>query len=340
MRMAVWNAQMYRELREWFARHRPQVAHFHNVLFVLSPAAYQAAYDSGVAVVQTLHNYRLICPAGQLMRQGRPCELCVGRRFPWPGIYYGCYKSRSATLGAALHVMKQRWARQWERVIQVFIALSEFSRQKFVQGGLPENKVVCKPNFLLADPGEGAHRGEYALFVGRLSPEKGIEVMLRAWERIPLSIPLKVVGDGPLSAVVQAAASETPHIEYLGRQTREEVFALMREATLLVFPSIVYENMSLTILEAFATGLPVVASNLGSMASMVKHGETGWLFQPNDPESLCEAIRHLWGQRELLRKMGANARAEYQNHYTAERNYEQLIAIYERAVRERQGEQA
>jgi glycosyltransferase involved in cell wall biosynthesis len=236
--------------------------------------------------------------------------------------------------------MKQRWARQWERVIQVFIALSEFSRQKFVQGGLPENKVVCKPNFLLADPGEGAHRGEYALFVGRLSPEKGIEVMLRAWERIPPSIPLKVVGDGPLSAVVQAAASETPHIEYLGRQTREEVFALMREATLLVFPSIVYENMSLTILEAFATGLPVVASNLGSMASMVKHGETGWLFQPNDPESLCEAIRHLWGQRELLRKMGANARAEYLNHYTAERNYEQLIAIYERAVRERQGEQA
>jgi glycosyltransferase involved in cell wall biosynthesis len=340
LRMAVWNAPMYRELREWFARHRPQVAHFHNVLFVLSPAAYQAAYDSGVAVVQTLHNYRLICPAGQLMRQGRPCELCVGRRFPWPGIYYGCYKSRSATLGAALHVMKQRWARQWDKVIQVFIALSEFSRQKFIQGGLPADKVVCKPNFLLADPGEGAHRGEYALFVGRLSPEKGIEVMLRAWERIPPSIPLKVVGDGPLSAVVQAAASETPHIEYLGRQTREEVFALMREATLLMFPSIVYENMSLTILEAFATGLPVVASNLGSMATMIRHGETGWLFTPNDPMSLREAVLSLWEQHAQLREMGKNARAEYLNHYTAERNYELLIAIYERAIRDSQGGQA
>jgi glycosyltransferase involved in cell wall biosynthesis len=236
--------------------------------------------------------------------------------------------------------MKQRWARQWDKVIQVFIALSEFSRQKFIQGGLPADKLVCKPNFLLADPGEGAHRGEYALFVGRLSPEKGIEVMLRAWERIPPSIPLKVVGDGPLSAAVQAAASEMSHIEYLGRQTREEVFALMREATLLVFPSIVYENMSLTILEAFATGLPVVASNLGSMASMVQHSETGWLFPPNDPESLSEAVLHLWEQRELLREIGVHSRAEYLSRYTAERNYEQLIAIYERAICERQGERA
>jgi glycosyltransferase involved in cell wall biosynthesis len=340
LRMAVWNAPMYRELREWFARHRPQVAHFHNVLFVLSPASYQAAHDSGVAVVQTLHNYRLICPSGQLMRRGRPCELCVGKFFPLPGIYYGCYKSRSATIGAALHVMKQRWSRQWERVIQVFIALSEFSRQKFIQGGLPANKVVCKPNFLLADPGEGQHQGGYALFVGRLSPEKGVEVLLRAWEQMPRSIPLKMVGDGPLAEMAQSAAANNPHIEYLGRQTQEEVFALMREATLLVFPSIVYENMSLTILEAFATGLPVVASNLGSMATMIRHGETGWLFTPNDPMSLREVVLSLWEQHAQLREMGKNARAEYLNHYTAERNYELLIAIYERAIRDRQGGQA
>jgi glycosyltransferase involved in cell wall biosynthesis len=164
--------------------------------------------------------------------------------------------------------------------------------------------------------------------------------MLRAWEQMPRSIPLKVVGDGPLAEMAQSAAANNPHIEYLGRQTREEIFALMREATLLVFPSVWYENMSMAILEAFATGLPVVASNLGSMATMIRHGETGWLFTPNDPMSLREAVLSLWEQHAQLREMGRNARAEYLNHYTAERNYELLIAIYERAIRDYQGGQA
>jgi hypothetical protein len=159
--------------------------------------------------------------------------------------------------------------------------------------------------------------------------------MLRAWERDAPLHPSQSGGRRTACRERSRLQRTIPHIEYLGRQTREEVFALMREATLLVFPSIVYENMSLTILEAFATGLPVVASNLGSMATMIRHGETGWLFPPNDPMSLREAVLSLWGQHEQLRKMGRNARAEYLNHYTAERNYELLIAIYERAIRER-----
>jgi glycosyltransferase involved in cell wall biosynthesis len=333
-RLAIWNKGLYAELKQWFQHHRPDVAHFHNIFFVLSPAAYQAAYDTGVPVVQTLHNYRLICPAGQLLRQGRPCELCVGKQVPIAGIYYGCYKNRATTLTVALHVLKQRWAHQWERVIQIFIALSEFARQKFIEGGLPADKVVVKPNFVHPDPGEGEHQGGYALFVGRLSPEKGVDILLNAWKRVPYSIPLKIVGDGPLAERVRQATAEYPHVEWLGHVSRSAVFELMKEASLLVFPSIWYENMSLSILEAFATGLPVLATNHGSMASMIRHGETGWLFEPGNHEALSEAVHTLWNNPECLREMGRHARAEYRKHYTAESNYEQLITIYKRAIRE------
>jgi glycosyltransferase involved in cell wall biosynthesis len=336
--LAIWNHQIYQDLKQWFLNERPDVAHFHNILFVLSPAAYQAAYEAGVPVVQTLHNYRLICPGGQLLRNHRPCELCVGKRVPLAGIYYGCYKSRSATLTVALHIMTQRRRHQWERDIQVFIALTEFSRQKFIQGGLPAEKVVVKPNFVDPDPGAGEHQGNYALFAGRLSPEKGVAVLLEAWRLLPPSIPLKIVGDGPLAEAVRQATDELPHVEWLGRVPRDQVWALMKEARMLVFPSTCYETMGLSIVEAFATGLPVVASNHGSMASLIRHGETGWLFTPGDAEALRDSVQTLMEHPDQLRAMGRQARAEYLQHYTAERNYEQLIAIYQRAIQLRKGD--
>jgi len=335
LRMAAWNEQTYRELRQWFREHRPQVAHFHNILFVLSPSAYQAAYDEGVAVVQTLHNYRLICPGGQLLRNQKPCELCVGKRLPFWGVLYGCYKSRSATVGATLHILRQRPL--WRYAVQRFIALTEFSRQKFIQGGLPAEKVVVKPNFLAPDPGEGAHEGDYALYVGRLSKEKGIEVVLQAWEQVPSQIPLKIVGDGALASLVQQAVRRHAHIHWMGKQPRETVLALMKQARMLVFPSVCYENMSLALVEAMATGLPVVASAHGSMASMLVHSETGFLFKPGDADALREQVLQVWDEPALLARVGHAARTEYLQHYTAERNYERLIDIYRQAIEERKG---
>lgn len=334
-RMGIWNKQGYDRLRKWFRENRPEVAHFHNILFVLSPSAYQAAYEEGVAVVQTLHNYRLICPAGQLLRNQRPCELCVGKSFPLSGIYYGCYKSRRGTIAVALHILRQR--RLWSYAVQRFIALTEFSRQKFIQGGLPAEKVVVKPNFLEPDPGEGAHEGDYALYVGRLSKEKGIEVMLRTWEQMPSRILLRIIGDGPLSEQVQQAAARHPHIQWLGKQPREQVVEQMRAARLLIFPSVCYENMSLSLVEAMATGLPAVASAHGSMASMLVHGETGFLFEPGNANALREQVMRVWEQSALLERVGRAARAEYLNRYTAERNYEMLMQIYQRAIEERKG---
>lgn len=330
IRMAIWNEQTYRDLRQWFRERRPDIAHFHNILFVLSPSAYQAAYDEGVAVVQTLHNYRLICPGGQLLRHQRPCELCVGKRLPLWGMLYGCYKSRAATIGKTSHILRQRPL--WRYAVQRFIALTEFSRQKFVAGGLPAEKVVVKPNFLSPDPGEGTHAGQFALYVGRLSQEKGIDTLLQAWAKMPSSIPVHIVGDGPLAPMVQQAAAHHNHILWHGRQSREYVIQLMQQARLLVFPSVCYENMSLTLVESLATGLPVVASALGSMASMLVHDETGFLFEPGNADSLYEQVRQVWDCPELLARVGSAARAEYLKRYTADRNYEMLIQIYQNAI--------
>ncbi len=337
-RQTIWNPESYRKLRLWLEEHRPDVAHFHNIMYVLSPSAYQAALDSGIAVVQTLHNYRLVCLGGQLLRDGKPCELCVGRKFPYYGLYYGCYRgSRSATLVRGLMLLNQKRLHLWERAIQIFIALTEFARQKFIQGGLPANKIVVKPNFVYPDPGAGKHQGRYALFAGRLAKEKGIEVMLQAWSAMPPSIPLKIVGDGPLAEHVQHMAAQYSHIVWLGHQTREKVLQLMQEARLLVFPSVCYENMSLSLLEAMATGLPVIASGHGSMASLIRHGETGWLFEPGNSEALRQQVQKVWDSPETLHQVGQNARAEYLQKYTPERNYEQLIAIYEQAIQMRKG---
>lgn len=336
-RQAIWNPESYHALQQWFKEHRPDVAHFHNTAYVLSNSAYQAAFESGVAVVQTLHNYRLICPGGQLLRNGVPCELCVGRKFPVHSLLYGCYRgSRPMTLVRVFMIEHQK-RRLWSHAIQKFIALTEFSRQKFIQGGLPAEKVVVKPNFLAPDPGEGAHEGDYALYVGRLSKEKGIEVVLQAWEQVPSQIPLKIVGDGPLASLVQQAVRRHAHIHWMGKQPRETVLALMKQARILVFPSVCYENMSLALVEAMATGLPVVASAHGSMASMLVHSETGFLFKPGDADALREQVLQVWDEPALLARVGHAARTEYLQHYTAERNYERLIDIYRQAIEERKG---
>lgn len=332
-RTTIWNAETYRDLLQWFKENKPDVAHFHNIWYVLSPAAYQAAHDAGIPVVQTLHNYRLICSGGQLLRNGKPCELCVGKRLPIYGVFYGCYRnSRFATLVRALQVLRQRRAGHWQRAIQVFIVLTEFAKKKFIQGGLPPDKLVVKPNFVAPDPGEGSHQEDYALFVGRLSEEKGVRILLEAWKRLPPEYRLMIAGDGPLSELVRETAAQYPNVIWLGRQSRSEVIQLMKDARVLVFPSICYEGLSMTLIESFATGLPVIASNLGSMSAVVEHQKTGWLFTPGDPQSLCDSVREAFCDHQWLHEIGANARQTYLQHYTAERNYEMLMNIYQQAI--------
>jgi glycosyltransferase involved in cell wall biosynthesis len=329
----LWNRQQYRQLRDLMLRERPDIVHFHNTFPLISPAAYYAARSAGVPVVQTLHNFRLVCPNALLLRDRRPCDLCLGRRVAWPSIVHRCYRQdRAATAVTAAMLTTHHALGTWRQAVDVYIALSQFSRDRLVEGGLPAAKIVVKPNFLPAAPPPGQGQGGYAIFVGRLSPEKGIDTLLTAWPLLRGQVPLKIIGDGPLADAVQQAQRQDPSIQWLGRRPPSDVYAMLADAAMMVLPSICYENMPRTILEAFAVGTPVVASRRGAMAELVDHRRTGLLFEPGDPPDLARQVESLMMRPSLLSGVRCEVRREFDAHYTAERNYPMLMAIYDLAA--------
>jgi glycosyltransferase involved in cell wall biosynthesis len=328
----LWNRETYTELRTLIQQERPQVMHCTNTFPLISPAAYDAAREEGVAIVQTLHNYRLLCPSGTFLRNGRVCEDCLGRSVPWPGVLHKCYRnSRAASAVVASLLTYHRVRQTWRNKVDVYIALTEFARQKFLEGGFSSEQIVVKPNFLLNDRGMGSGQGGYAVFVGRLSVEKGVETLLKAWTRQPAPLPLKIIGDGPLAESVRQAASAGTAIEWLGRRSLDEVLDVIGNAAFLIMPSIWYETFGRTIIEAFSRGTAVIASRLGALAELVDEGRTGLLFEPGNAEELAARARQLAGHPTLLQRMREEARQEFEEKYTADRNYGMLLAIYEKA---------
>ncbi len=323
---ATWNQGSYHRLRGVAQEQSPEVTHFHNTFPLISPSAYYAMRRQRVPVVQTLHNFRLLCPGGLLMRDGKPCEECIEQKSLRPAIAHRCYRdSRAATAAVCGMIATHRVAGTWDRAVDVYIALSEFARAKFIEGGLPADRVVVKRNFIATDPGVGAG-GSYALFVGRLSEEKGVRTLAEAWLQ-RTGIPLMVAGDGPLNTIAW------PHgVKWLGQQTREQVVELMKNAAALIFPSVWYECAPMTILEAFACGLPVIASDIGSIPELVIDHHNGLLFRAGDAEDLARKVRWAVDNPERLREMRVAARREYETKYTAEINYKRLIEIYEMAI--------
>ncbi len=306
---------------------KPDLAHFHNTFPLISPSAYYALRRQHVPIVQTLSNFRLLCPGSMFLRDGKPCEECSGSGWFGPAIRHGCYRnSRAATVAVAGMLLAHRAIGTWQRRIDVYIALSEFARKKFVQGGLPEDRIVVKRNFIAPDPGAGDCDGGYALFVGRLSEEKGVQTLADAWGRLP-DVPLMVAGEGPLDSIAWPR-----NARLLGQQSRARVMELMKSARVLIFPSICYENAPMAILEALACGLPVIASDLGSIPELAQDGRSGLLFRPGDAEDLTRQVRWAWEHPERLREMRAAARLEYLDKYTAEQNYKALIEVYEMAM--------
>jgi glycosyltransferase involved in cell wall biosynthesis len=326
-RDAVWSPSSFDRLKSVVQSNVIDVAHFHNTFPLISPSAYYAVQRAGIPVVQTLHNFRLICAGATFTRGESVCESCLEHRSLLPGIIHGCYRqSRPQTAALSAMLAVHRAAGTYQDQVDVYIAPGEFARQKFIQGGLPADRIRVKPNCVSPDPGAGDGFGDYALFVGRLAKEKGIDTLTRAWRSLR-DIRLQVAGDGPLND------TEWPEeVTWLGSLERERVMALMQDARVLVFPSMWYECAPMTIIEAFACGLPVIASNLGSIPEFVSHGRTGLLFQPGDSEDLARQVRWAFDHPEELRAMRANARREYEQKYTAEHNYKMLIAIYEMAI--------
>jgi glycosyltransferase involved in cell wall biosynthesis len=333
----LWNCQAGQSLRKAIREIGAQVVHFHNTFPLISPAGYYAAHEEGAAVVQTLHNYRLMCVTATFLRNGRVCEDCLGRTVAWPGILHGCYRgSRLASATVAAMLTFHRLHGTWRREVDVYIVLSEFGRKKFIEGGLPPDKLLVKPNFLDPVPAIGTGSGDYALFVGRLSVEKGITTLLEAWPRIyaDTGVKLKIIGDGPLRANVETASKNAAGIEYLGwLDLRQEGYATMGAAQALIFPSICYETQGMTIVESMATGTPVLASRLGSRAEMIAEGQTGLLFMAGDTEDLARQARVLLSNQAARLRMRHAARVEFLNRYTAEQNYPLLLGCYEAALR-------
>ena len=330
---APWSPAAYRTVRSLIRQNRPQVLAVHNFLPLVSPAVYYAAGAEGVAVVQSLHNYRIICPAATLFRQGRPCQACTAKSIAWPGLLHRCYRgSFGATAAVVATNTLHRWLGTWHRRVDMYIAPSTFVRHKFLEAGFPADRLAVKPNFLWADPGPGDGSGGYVFYAGRLAPEKGVATLLAAYRRLAAAPPLEVAGTGPLLARL---AGEHPGTHWLGARRSDEVRQLMKRAAVFVCPSECPESFGRVVIEAFAAGTPVIASEIGALPELIEHGRTGLLFRPGDAEDLAAKIDWFFSHPNQARAMRREARAEFEARYTAERNYPLLMEIYERAIRHR-----
>jgi len=308
----------------------PDVVHVHNFFPQISPSIYDACAEMQVPVVQTLHNYRLICPGALLMREGKICELCINGS-PYQSIRYGCYRgSKLGSLVVANMVDRHRKLGTWHNKVSHFIALTEFAKAKFIQAGFPVDKMTVKANFVSESPDilEKEQQSPFALFVGRLSQEKGINTLAKAWRQLDGNFTLKVAGSGDPTGQLSGSNA----VELLGFQNSNTIAKLMQQADFLVMPSESYETFGMVLIEAFAHRLPVLASRLGSMEEIVKDGETGLLFEAGNPQDLAEKAQWMVNHPNERRRMGDNAHATYLSNYTPEINYLQLMAIYRRVT--------
>lgn len=328
VRDTFWSARTVADMRRLLKTEKPDVIHVHNTFPLISPALYWAAADLKVAVVQTLHNFRTLCPQAMFLRNQQVCEDCLGK-LPWRGVLRRCYRNSPAQSAAlAGMISMHRVLGTWNHKVTRYIALNEFCRQKFIEGGLPADRLVVKPNFVDFDSPREVERKGF-LFVGRLSAEKGIRTLVEAAHMVGAAH-IFVAGTGPEAGLLSAAAN----IDHLGQIERQQIGSQMEQAQALIMPSIWYETFGMVAIEAFASGTPVIASRLGAMKSLVSDGETGLLFNPGDAGDLAIKIR--WAQENPaeMARMGQAARAHYENHFTAERNYQQLKAIYSDAIAE------
>jgi glycosyltransferase involved in cell wall biosynthesis len=324
---AAWNPAAARRLRRIAEDFRPDVAHVHNTWFAMSPAVIATLHRMEIPVVMTLHNYRLICAAATLYRDGAPCRDCVGTH-PWHAVTHRCYRSsrmQSAVAAGSMTVHAKRGT--WHEEVDRFLALSEFGRVQFVAGGLPEHKIVVKSNSV-SDPGPRANppsSSRTVLFVGRLSEEKGVDTLLQAWSDLIGDLELLIVGTGPIEA--QLRRSAPPGVTFIGRQPPEAVARLMLSSRALVFPSTWYEGQGLSILEAAAAGLPVVLSDLGAMSGAFAPDAEELLFQAGDRTQLLERLERLKDE-QFVDSYGRLTREHFERRYTHELALEQLETTY------------
>ena len=331
----IWSQEDYINIKEIIKYKKPDLIYVQNFFPLVSPAVYYAAKQENIPIFQYLQNYRFWCLNGYFFREEKVCEDCLGKTLAIPGIARQCYRnSFGASFSVASMLFVHNMINTWNKTVDAYIASTEFSKQKFIEGKLSSEKVFVKPNFI-PDPNVGKGNGNFVLFVGRLSPEKGISFLLQTWKQLGSKITLKIVGDGDLQSEVEQAANETIGIEYLGRQPIDRVYDLMGQAKALIFPSLWYEGLPRTIIESFAKGTPVIASNLGAMSSLIEHQKTGLHFTPRSVEELNQQINWMLNNPLQWQQIRIAARKEFEAKYTAEASYQQLMDIYNKVLAQR-----
>jgi glycosyltransferase involved in cell wall biosynthesis len=325
---ATWSRESVAKVRRMIRQTRAEVVHFHNLFPTLSPAVLRVATEEGAAAIMTLHNYRLMCLPSTFLRDGRTCEDCAGR-LPWPGVVHRCYRdslSGSAALAASLSL--HRRLRTFDRVT-LYLAVSEFVRTKYIDAGFDPQRLRVKGNFAWPTrKREGP--GDQFVYVGRLSAEKGVRTLVNAWKR--MTAKLLIVGDGPDERWLRDVAPR--NIEFTGLVRHAGVTDILRRARALLLPSVSYEAQPRVILEAYATGVPVIASRIGGLPDLVVDGESGLLVPPEDPLAWADAAGRLLDESEAQR-LGEGAYRLWEDRYSPERGLEELNAAYHFALSRR-----
>jgi glycosyltransferase involved in cell wall biosynthesis len=329
----LWSTETYGNIRRLLRQHQIDVLHVQNFFPLISPSIYYAARAERVPVVQSLRNYRLLCSNSFFFRDGKPCESCLGTTLQLPALKHACYRDdRAATATVVAMSTGHRLLGTWSREVGVYIALTEFARQKYIEGGWDGDKIVVKPNFVTPDPGPGEACRRGFVFVGRLSPEKGIRTLLSAWESLgPKGKQLLVIGDGPLRAEVESVAAQNPAVTYLGRQSQETMLEVMGKAEAVIVPSEWYETFGRVVIEAYSKATPVIASKIGALEEIVGGTGAGILFTPGDVPSLTQAVLQMSTDGESCVHMGRIARDRFESEFTSTKNLSQLVGAYDLA---------
>lgn len=327
----VWSKESYSNVERILKEKKYDIVHVQNFLPLISPSVYYAAKSQNVPIVQAVRNYRFLCNNSLLFRDGKVCELCVGKTIPFPGIVHTCYRNVGANLAVSAMLTVHNVIKSWDKV-DMFACISEFVKNKMIQGGFPEKKLYVKPNFVYPDPDQNIEKENYLLFVGRLTDDKGIFTLLDAIKLLEnKTIKVKIVGEGPLLDVLKNN-TDNSNVEFLGKRSIEETYTLIGNARVLVIPSLWNEPFGRVVIEAYAKGTPVIGAKAGGIPELIIDGVTGVVFEPGDHNDLRDKIQFMFSDLDRTASMGRNAREEYLRTYTAERNYDMLMDIYNQVL--------
>ncbi|MCS7213538.1 MAG: glycosyltransferase family 4 protein [Candidatus Calescibacterium sp.] len=337
----VFSLKTYYEIKKKIQDFKPDIIHINNFFPLISPSIIYAGAQMKIPVVMSLHDFRIICANGLLLRSSRICEKCFSS--PIYGLIYRCYRnSLIQTLPVSLMIFAHQKLKTWTRKITLFISPSGFVKRKFAEFGLDSKRIFVRPNYVedefvktFETSFKNVKKESYILFAGRLSEEKGIKPLLEAWDILRsqnIKIKLKIAGDGRLMRYVKDRAKNNELLEVLGFVKKKDLVELMAKASFTVVPSICYEVFGRSIIESYAVGTPVLASKIGAFEDIVVEGKTGFFFDP-EPSAIARKVREVFGRDELIRYLSENSIKEFARNYTEDTAYKRLISLYEEAIR-------